>query len=81
MKNTQSNHLDNWTDADKAVWILANGKPNIAWIFERNDDIVYKRPMAEPGMNLPPWISAEREEVTDKIAGKRAELIIWDEMK
>lgn len=52
-----------WTDAEKAQWILENGKPEIAWIFERVDDTIYKRPMSE---NLPPWISRERQ-----IEGKR----------
>ncbi len=38
-----------WTEAEKAFWILENGKPDFAWIFERNGDIVYRRPMAAPG--------------------------------
>lgn len=46
-----------WTDTDKAQWILENGEPNITWIFERNGDAVYRRPMCN---NLPPWISKER---------------------
>jgi hypothetical protein len=70
-----------WTDADKAFWILEHGEPNFAWIFERNGDTVYRRPMASPDTVLPPWISTEREEVTNKIAGRTADLIIWDEMK
>jgi hypothetical protein len=70
-----------FTEAEKAFWILANGKPDYAWIFERNGDIVYRRPFAAPGSKLPPWISSEREEVTDKIVGKQADLIILDEIK
>ena len=69
-----------FTEAEKAFWILANGKPDYAWIFERNGDIVYRRPFAAPGSKLPPWISTEREEVTDKIVGKQADLIILDEI-
>jgi hypothetical protein len=37
--------------------------------------------MTDPGTKLPPWVSAEREEVTDKIVGKQADLIILDEIK
>lgn len=72
--------MTEWTETEKAFWILENGEPKVAWIFERNGQSVYKRPMAEPGNNLPPWISAEREEVTNKIVGKQADLIIMDEM-
>lgn len=50
--------MNTWTDAEKAQWILENGKPEITWIFERVDDTIYKRPMSE---NLPPWISRERQ--------------------
>lgn len=70
-----------WSKTEKAFWILANGEPRFAWIFERNGQTLYKRPMAEPGRNLPPWISVERKEVTNKIVGKEANLIILDEMK
>ena len=76
-----STKMNNWTDAEKAFWILENGKPSYAWIFERNGDIVYKRPMAEPGTILPPWVRTEREEVTNNIVGKQVDLIILDEMK
>jgi hypothetical protein len=70
-----------WSETAKAFWILEHGGPKFAWIFERNGDIVYKRPMAEPGTNLPPWISSEREEVTNKIVGREVNMIILDEMK
>jgi hypothetical protein len=70
-----------WTETEKAFWILENGEPKFAWIFERNGDIVYRRPMADPDTKLPPWVSAEREEVTNKIVGKEVDLIILDEMK
>ena len=76
-----SKQLNGWTETEKAFWILEHGEPRYAWIFERNGDIVYKRPMAEPGTNLPPWVSTDREEVTNKIVGKQADLIILDEMK
>jgi len=56
-----------WSDTEKAFWILENGNPDFAWIFERNGDTVYRRPMAEPGKKLPPWMNTEREEVTQKV--------------
>lgn len=55
-----------WDETDKALWILENGKPEFAWIFERVGETVYKRPMAAPGTKLPPWIPTEREEITNK---------------
>lgn len=68
-----------YTETDKAFWILENGDPDFAWIFERNGDTVYRRPMAAPGTILPPWISTEREEVTNKIVGKDINTIVMDE--
>ena len=68
-----------YTETDKAFWILENGDPEFAWIFERNGDTVYRRPMAAPGTVLPPWISTEREEVTNKIVGKDINTIVMDE--
>jgi hypothetical protein len=75
-------HITEWTETEKAFWILENGEPRFAWIFERNGDIVYKRPMVEPGSGtkLPPWISTEREEVTNKIVGRKASSIWIDEI-
>jgi hypothetical protein len=70
-----------WSETEKAFWILENGEADFAWIFERNGDIVYRRPFAAPGSKLPPWVSKEREEVTNKIVGKQVDLIILDEMK
>lgn len=55
--------MSTWTDADKAQWILENGEPKFAWIFERNGELLYRRPMANTGV-LPPWIPRERELVT-----------------
>lgn len=49
-----------WTDTQKAQWILENGNPKLAWIFERVDSTVYKRPIAPDGEPLPPWISKDR---------------------
>lgn len=49
-----------WSDTDKAQWILENGEPKIAWIFERNGELLYRRPMTTEN-DLPPWISRERE--------------------
>ena len=47
-----------YTNDEKAQWILENGEPKIVWIFERVNNTIYKRPMSE---NLPPWISKERQ--------------------
>ncbi len=69
-----------YNETEKALWILENGTPEYAWIFERNGDTVYRRPFAAPGSKLPPWISAEREEVTNKIVGKEIDSIIIDEL-
>ena len=55
-----------YTDADKAEWILKHGTPKYAWIFERVGDTIYRRPMAEPGTPLPPWINVNREDITDQ---------------
>lgn len=70
-----------WSETEKAFWILENGEADFAWIFERNGDTVYRRPFAAPGSKLPPWVSTEREEVTNMIVGKQADLIILDEIK
>ena len=51
---------------DKAEWILKNGNVKPAWIFERVDDKVYKRPIAPDGHQLPPWMSKERVLIKDK---------------
>lgn len=54
--------VDDWTDADKAEWILTNGKPDVDWIFERVNNTVYMRP-GQFSKNLPPWFSSERQEL------------------
>jgi len=36
------------------------------WIFERVDEQVYRKPMAEPGTELPPWMPTEREPLNTK---------------
>ena len=56
--------IHEWDDTAKAQWILEHGGiPDIAWIFERVDDKVYRRPMVNSsvGAQLPPWINKERE--------------------
>lgn len=69
-----------WSDADKAFWILQNGEPKFGWIFERNGDTVFRRPIAEPGTKLPPWFSKERKPVrTEPIQGRTVDFIILDE--
>ena len=52
--------MNTWTDAEKAQWILENGEPEIAWIYERYGFIVYKRPITSNNL-FPPWISRERQ--------------------
>ena len=61
-----SNIPKEYTEADKAQWILENGHPKFIWIFERVDEQIYRRPMAEPGTELPPWMPIEREAVNNK---------------
>jgi hypothetical protein len=72
--------ITDWSETEKAFWILENGQPEFAWIFERNGDTVYRRPMAAPGTKIPPWINTEREEVTNKIVGKQFKQVYMDEM-
>ena len=53
-----------WTDAEKALWILEHGPVEYAWIYERVDNTVYRRPvMGDANMPVPPWINKEREEI------------------
>ncbi len=61
-----SNIPRQYTEADKAQWILENGHPKFVWIFERVDEVIYRRPMAEPGTELPPWMPTERESLNTK---------------
>ncbi len=56
-----SNIPKEYTEAEKAQWILENGLPKFIWIFERVGEQIYRRPMAEPGTELPPWVPTERE--------------------
>lgn len=70
-----------FTEAEKAFWILENGPLDHVWLFERNGDIIYRRAGLGPSGKLAPWIPREREEVTNKIVGKQADLIILDEIK
>lgn len=52
--------MTEYTDLDKAQWILENGKPDLGWIHERVGDMVYRRRINRNGL-LPPWINPERE--------------------
>jgi len=56
-----SNIPTEYNEADKAQWILEHGQPRFVWIFERDDDKLYRRPMAHPGTELPPWMSNKKE--------------------
>ena len=53
--------MSEWSDVDKAEWILKNGHVQTKNIFERVDNKVYARPIMENGAQLPPWISPERK--------------------
>ena len=67
------NHDKNkeWTEAEKALWILENGVPEYAWIFERVDNTVYKRPvMGDPNKPVPPWIDTKNREVVKELKSK-----------
>ncbi len=56
-----SNIPKEYSEADKAQWILENGNPRFVWIYERVDDKIYRKPMSHPEANLPPWMSSQRE--------------------
>lgn len=60
--------MTDWTEEQKAMWVLEHGEPDIAWIFERNDQIVYRRPLARNGGLIPPWISLTRQQVKTSVA-------------
>lgn len=47
--------MKEWSDIDKAQWILENGTPDYIWIFERNGEQVYRRRSPANGKELPPW--------------------------
>ena len=51
--------MSKWTDLDKAQWVLENGPPEIVWVYECANEIVYRRPMRNT--NVPPWVSLDRE--------------------
>jgi len=46
-------------NVERAEWILRNGAPDIIWIYEVANEIVYMRPSTDS--NVPPWISMERK--------------------
>ena len=59
--------MNEWSEVDKAQWILENGVPEYVWIFERNGEQVYKRPCPADGKVLPPWMrDLPREPVLKK---------------
>lgn len=75
---------ENWTEAQKALWILENGVPEFAWIYERVDNTVYRRPvMGDPEKPVPPWLNPEREIVKELKSKTYIESVndmqeIWD---
>lgn len=73
--------MHEWTETEKAFWILEHGEPKFAWIFERNGDEVYRRPFASPDTTLPPWVSKDRELVSNvnMLTGRKVDMIILDE--
>ena len=56
--------MSEWSDVDKAEWILKNGHVQTKNIFERVDNKVYARPIMENGAKLHPWISPERKVIS-----------------
>jgi hypothetical protein len=80
MGDTVSKQIKNWTETEKAFWIMEHGEPKLAWVFERNGETVYKRPIADPSTILPPWISTEREDVTDMIFGNTIDKLYLDDI-
>jgi hypothetical protein len=71
---------DSWSEADKIEWVLANGKPRIAWVYERIDQKVYRRPSRDVSQNIPPWFSEERELCPhDHFSGINYSFLIFDE--
>lgn len=51
---------EQWTDAEKAQWILENhwNDSMMTYIYERVGETVYRR----PSTHSPPWINKERQE-------------------
>jgi len=62
-----------YSDAEKAEWILKNGKPEYVMIYERVDDVVFERPVPATGKRLPPWIDKERRPVYERQPGQNWE--------
>lgn len=57
---------EKWTEAHKALWILEHGVPEFAWIYERVDNTVYRRPvMGDTKKPVPPWLNPDREIVKE----------------
>lgn len=63
--------VTDWTEEEKAIWVLEHGEPDVAWIFERNGERLYRRPLARHGGLIPPWISLTREEVDAIVKDER----------
>ncbi len=67
MPMTKKSWTKEWSDADKAAWILRTGwSGKTAEIFERVGEQVYTRPIPRDGETLPPWLSRERKPVMSK---------------
>ena len=60
MQSISNIHAE-YTEADKAQWILENGTPRYVCIYERDGDKIYRKPMPHPEASLPPWMSTQRE--------------------
>ena len=61
-----------WTKAEKAQWILEHGEPNFVWIYERAGTEIYRRPSRDMGVNLPPWISTNRQKIESCVGHEEA---------
>lgn len=63
---TKKSWTKEWSNADKAAWILRNGwSGKTATIFERVGEQVYVRPIPQDGETLPPWLSRERRPISE----------------
>jgi hypothetical protein len=51
-----------WTEVDKAIWILTYGHPSFYWVVEAEGEKIVKRPAGE---RVPPWMKHRKIEITN----------------
>jgi hypothetical protein len=51
-----------YSDIDKAQWILEHGHPDIIYTYERVSNTIYKR-VSLGSKNIPPWININERTV------------------